>query len=790
MKSTNPASGGLVYAGPSQGMPQNSSSRQNPNSNSSPVIVTNVPKGTGYLPSSLPMSGRSSNSGPQSFASNSPGMLQPGGMIVPSQKPGDMAVLTQPRSFSRDSSSSPGYPNSAPNSAAYAAASRAASDTTSSSPLQYNQSIAPNAASFVPRGRNVHSNNGNYGMGMGEERSMTWVAFLFLVIVIVSVTITIAVVASKQSPDVSTHMIVRTGHRTRDWSTGNSYSMNSLDDNHYTRLYVCMKAAGIAVPTDPSIETFGEYKTAARSYHDCGPRSDRGWPRDIGFLRCIQQHFGVSFHQSNVFLKCLDLSEGASAESIQTPASMLFLGSYNFVTMLLTCMGIITAFLIFTAGGYFTSAEVHEIHGHISATHYWSPLSWIPTICALLWSFAMWVTVMIYAFPPSNLWSDAPSDSSTSLPGTPWTGFMCSVMVFGLFIFFISCLGEWIDDHAIKRGGYDKKFDPPIPDLVNTDNVASVPSDNSTMMPTVAPMTMPTVMPTIEPSNSSRGPTASRGFGSYPGTVGVAGQYSRGLSFQNLVRRSGYGRIPTRLGTKYNDDLYCPDSDIARMASPLNKTFALTWVFADGLMFIGMLNNQNSLLNENVVYIWYYIILCRGYQLTASFFMDDVLFVNVDSSQVSAGAQNYTDDNSKTESFSNGKNDIKKNIEIKAHAGIAVACSHLASLWCMIIVVYHFVNAISVTTNLSDIGVGNPTHLLQIFFIVFIILMEAFKHFIAFASIFDYVSQDWYLTFIQGIFSVDWIVRSVFIIATIFSVPHSLSVANSNLRNTILMSAT
>jgi hypothetical protein len=615
---------------------------------------------------------------------------------------------------------------------------------------------------------------------MGDKSGIAWAALLVLVIAVVGVTIAITAVASNQSPDVSSHMIVRTGHRTRDWSSGNSYSMNSVDDNHLTRLYVCMKSAGIRVPNDPNIDTFSEYKTAAKSFYDCGPKSDRGWPRDIGFLRCIQKHFIANFHQSNIFLKCLDLSEGASAESIQTPASMLFLGSYNFVTMLLTCMGVITAFLIFTAGGYFTSVDVFEMHGHISATHYWSPLSWIPTILALLWSFSMWVTVMIYAFPPSNMWSDAPNDSGNSLPGTPWTGFMCSVVVFCLFVFFISCLGEWMDDYAMKRGGHPKKFDLPV--LHDGDPVKEMggpqADDTSTVM-----------------SNSSSAAGSARfspaGVNSKPLLVGVAGRFLRAPSLPNLIRagRSGYGRIPIRLGTKYNYDLHCTGSDVTRIASPLNKTFALTWVFADGLMFLGMLNNLNSLLNENVVTMWYYITLCRGYQLTASFFMDDVLFINVDPNGGSHATQNSSTDDSGFDSFKKGGEDTRKNKEIKAHASIAVACSHFASFWCMITVAYHFINAISVASNLNYIGVSNSTYLLQIFFIVFILVMDLFKHVIAFATIFNQVTQDWYLPIIESTFTVDWVVRSVFIIATIFSVPHSLSEANQSLRSTILLAS-
>lgn len=357
-----------------------------------------------------------------------------------------------------------------------------------------------------------------------------------------------------------------------------------------------------------------------------------------------------------------------------------------------------------------------------------------------------------------------------------------------------------MDDFAMKRDGSYKKSDPMIPDADGTVNGmggsgASMPSMPSmpSVMPTLMPSSVPTIPPTSMPGsanssgNSLFSPT-SAGRNSYmgPGPVGIAGRYPRALSFQNLLRRSGHGRASAWLGTKYNSELYCTGSDVMRIASPLNKTFALTWVFADGLLFVGMLNNQNSLLNENVVSIWYYIILCRGYQLAASYFMDDVLFINADQNNGSPATQGSLAMGSVTQSHQKG---VKGNNEIKAHACIAVACTHFASLWCMIIVAYHFANAISVASNLNYIGVSNPTYLLQIFFIVFILLMDVFKHLIAFATIFDFISQDWYLPIIEATFSVDWALRSVFIIATVFAVPQALSEANRGLRDIILMPA-
>ncbi len=704
---------------------------------------------------------------------------------------GDTALVSTPQQ--RQPAQPIVFPNQSP---ANSAAARAAAGDYGSIPNQqdlHNMPQSQGVAGWSHPTAPMSNNSNGHRTVTGDGTDMTWVALLVLVIAIVAVTISITAVASRQSPDVSSHMIVRTGHRTRDWSSGNSYSMHSLDDNHLTRLYVCMKSSGIAVPNDPNIGNFMEFRTAAKNYHDCGLKSDRGWPRDVGFLRCIQKNFGVNFHKSNVFLKCLDLSEGSSAESIQTPASMLFLGSYNFVTMLLTCMGIITAFLIFTAGGYFTSAGLEDFYGHMSATHYWSPLSWVPTILALLWSFSMWVTVMIYSFPPSNLWSDAPNDSGASLPGTPWTGFMCSVVVFALFVFFVSCVGEWMDDYSIKRDGYSKKFDSPTP----YDDASSSRSNNMMGGPE---HDSNTVMTNSASTASGAGGARPDQPGSWQNHTGVAGRFIRASPLNNLIRRYAHNRTgrPARLGAKYNHDLHCTVSDLTRIASPLNKTFALTWVFVDGLMFVGMLNNQNSLLNENVVAIWYYVTLCRGYQLTATFFMDDVLFVNTEPSSSGADAQGLSAGESQSaeikkfnsDSAKTGNNDASKNSEIKAHAGVAVVCTQIASFWCMVIVAYHFSNAISVIFNLNNIGVSTSIHVLQIFFILTMLVIELFKHVVAFAAVFNQFSQEWYLYIIQGTYSVDWVVRSIFIIATIFSVPNLLSDANQGLRSTIMLPTT
>jgi hypothetical protein len=571
--------------------------------------------------------------------------------------------------------------------------------------------------------------------------------------------------------------------------------MYASDEDQYTRLYVCMKASGVTVPGDPAISAIGDFRAAAKNYYDCGAASDNGWPRDYGFLRCIQKKFHADFHQSNVFLKCLDLSEGSMMETIQTPASFLFLGSYNFVTMLLASMSVITSFLMFTAGGYYTSKEFQDFHGHVGGSVFWSPLAWGPTALALLWSVFMLFSVMIYTFPPSNMWSDAINGAAGALPGTPWTGFMCSAVTIGMVVYFASCLAELYSDSKVKQS-MDGGSIMNSSDSIMENGAAELPVKDGGMMNYSQNMQNIVVdTPGMQPGQPVR-PQAFADVGFYSQSGRMNGQSSNpgiqvntppaaGLepasdsltgvaSMFPYRNRHGYSRLPTKLGVRYNSQLHFTGSSATKIAPSLNRAFALTWVFADGLLFIGMLNSQNSLLHENVVAIWYYITLCRVFQLAATYFMDDVLFIEFESNAGSAAA--VVVDSEKEDKEANFRNN-----QIKCHAGIAVACAHLSSLWCMIIVIYHFSSAISVTTELNTHGIGSPIQALQITFVAFIAALDVFKHIIAFLAIFNSFTQEIYMLIVELTFTADWLIRFLFITSTIFTVPQYLGDNNSNL---------
>jgi hypothetical protein len=189
--------------------------------------------------------------------------------------------------------------------------------------------------------------------------------------------------------------------------------------------------------------TLSGFRRDAKAHHNCGLQSDYGWPRDLGFARCLQQHFNATFQQSNVFFKCLDLSEGVMVESLQTAYSSAFLGAYNYNAMLMACMAVITAFLIFTAGGAWSSGLKESVTHHISGT--WRPLSAFNVNSALLWSMLLTASSFFYTFPLNGMWSAIPAvNDRRAFPATPWGGYFCCLVFLSMTGFFFAYFLEWV----------------------------------------------------------------------------------------------------------------------------------------------------------------------------------------------------------------------------------------------------------------------------------------------------------------------------------------------------------
>jgi hypothetical protein len=187
-----------------------------------------------------------------------------------------------------------------------------------------------------------------------------------------------------------------------------------------------------------------------------------------------------------------------------------------------------------------------------------------------------------------------------------------------------------------------------------------------------------------------------------------------------------------------------------------NKAFACTWVFADGLLFVGMLNSQNSLLTENVVTVWYYIFLCRGFQLAGTFFIDRVLF---------EPQTTVIDEN--TESSKNHE------------CNIITACCQLCSFWCFVVVLFHFFNSFAFPYGISTMGIGGQTAALQIVFMLAMMVLEVLRHILVFYAILWPITLKRFAMNTKLIFAADCVTRTVFIVSTISSVTAHLGDENN-----------
>jgi hypothetical protein len=213
------------------------------------------------------------------------------------------------------------------------------------------------------------------------------------------------------------------------------------------------------------------------------------------------------------------------------------------------------------------------------------------------------------------------------------------------------------------------------------------------------------------------------------------------------------------LGVRYNTYQgldFSAEYNNFRLLPYINKAFACTWVFADSLLFVGMLNSQNSLLNENVVAVWYYTFLCRAFQFAGTFFMDRVLF--------------------EAEMMGDGASVHKKH-----EPNIITACCQLCSLWCYILVVLHFSITMGYPLTLNqDMGIMQ-TLALQVSFLVIMTTLELARHVLVFYSLVYPIHLGTFQTAARWIYLVDCVLRTALIVSTAIAASQALGDQNETL---------
>ena len=206
----------------------------------------------------------------------------------------------------------------------------------------------------------------------------------------------------------------------------------------------------------------------------------------------------------------------------------------------------------------------------------------------------------------------------------------------------------------------------------------------------------------------------------------------------------------------------------------ITKAFACTWVFSDSLLFVGMLNTQNSLLTENVVTVCYYIFLCRAFQLAATFFIDKVVF----EPEILLHAEMTTNqDFGMTHNMDSRQKTHQPNI--------VAACCQLCSFWCYSVVLLHFLNSFYLPYSLNLQLIGGQTYAAQLTFVIIMTIMELAKHSLVFYSVLIKISPEKFAMASKIIYLVDCIARAVFVLTTCIVVTNHLGNLNLLLYNNL-----
>ncbi len=579
-------------------------------------------------------------------------------------------------------------------------------------------------------------------------------------------------------PAYTNQFLVLTGQRTREIRSLNSYSMQAvLGDDPKTRLYLCMMQAGIGqgaldCPTSTSVVGFRD--CLKRIGKDCGAFSDGGYPRDSGFLQCVGTNFKTTSTMVNRFVQCEDLAESIMVDSVQTPYSTLFLGSYNLATLLLSTLAIMASFLVFTAGGFY-SGGVIKTNSKFHIGGMFAPFSTLLNWIAMIWSVLFLVLAYAYSFPP-DCDNVVCITKANAYPTTPWTGILSSMVFLGLSAYYGSFIFErYFENSSAVEGkvqsadvidqstkGYSS-FLPggPAPDNYSS-SWGSFGSSRSNSFPqgqSTYPQPQSFDSGTVyKPQNerpSSYSPQNSSPWG--PGTF-PNNTFGSKLTFG---RTSKYNRLSVQLRT---NSASVPGQEETELFPLMAETFAWALIFVDGLLFLGMISPQNSPMHENVTIMFASITTCRLLQLAVAKFMNEAFVAKIDSA--SGGWRSTLD---------------PKQFGIQ----VTLIFTYVASLGFLLIGLYNFMNANNVLWILST-DVKSPAWSVSFCFLMFVGIMPEIVRSIQFAifCVRDVKSYD-ILLWTEVLFAWNWIFRFVFIIVAIFTVPAHLKEQSDAVMNFI-----
>ena len=552
-------------------------------------------------------------------------------------------------------------------------------------------------------------------------QAIKWISN-FLTLAAVVAAAALGFIILQQNSNVSSHFIVYTGMRTRDGEQPNVFPVITPENDAFTRAYACMMDAGIA--RDPgqcsTQETVKDFRTCVQG-RPGSVQCDQhiATQSDIATLKCLQRNYNVTIRQTNVFTECLSLSQPMTFQSIQNINSEVFLGSYNYAVLLCVALTIIASFVVLTAGGWYHhgSIEQCELKGkHIWG--WWSPfsiyrayVSWAWNVVALLFAFGI-------AYMNDNFNYANQEDSTKRFPVTLWTC-MLSIGSFAVVVaFYTYYLFEWA-----FAGAFAVLYPPRSADAEGDGGATNV----------------------VPSEAAAKSMFYRHGGRRSTSRLSATAMMRRPFQPSHWNKRHG-----SYIGVQLYDESVADAEVRAQHIAPLMlQAFAWTWVFSDGLFFVGMLTPQSSITHESVVRVFFGITAARLFQLAGAYLADKAYL------------------NEKTEE-SPTDNDFKRGVIISA------VMVQLASLISLVATFIEFMSTVEFSRIASLSASGVPSYyIIQIFFLVTVgIMPEVLKSYNIFSAINTVrhnaqVDPDGFLTFAEIIYTWEWVARLIIAYITV-----------------------
>ena len=209
-----------------------------------------------------------------------------------------------------------------------------------------------------------------------------------------------------------------------------------------------------------------------------------------------------------------------------------------------------------------------------------------------------------------------------------------------------------------------------------------------------------------------------------------------------------------------NDTLYLTEhgtNDYHLVTRVFPTIYASAWVFTDGLLFLGLLNTQNSPLNETVIEIFCFITMCRILQLSSSYFLNDHL---------------------SDEYFQREPRDARRDDFIPNFIA-----THLASLACFIVACYHFLIASPYVKTITDLGLGTASQGIQDSLVVILAIVELLKFVVVALVGTGDVNGSVYILIMRVVSLFEGGFRFILILAALFAYPSDLRGQNGVLNS-------